>query len=71
MAKDVGEWWTTFSMVSRVHNNIRVCALQDTVNLNVTGVEVPEYVCYDWDAGQTTFFVPQAGLPGTSLVGMP
>ena len=30
MAKNVGEWWTTFSMVSCVHNDIRLCALQQT-----------------------------------------
>ena len=66
MVKDVGEWWTTFSMVSRVYNNIRLCALQETDNLNVTGVEVPGYVCNGWDAGQT--FLCTRGLPGKSLV---
>ena len=60
--------WTTCSTSTRFNDIILVCSLQEIDNWSVIGMDV--HVCYELESGRTAFFVPQAGLPGSSLMGM-
>ena len=55
-------------LVEDLRHRLCVFALQETDNWKVREIDVPGYVCYGWDEGRTAIFVPQTGLPGTSLV---
>ena len=59
MVKDVVTWWTTHNTDTQFYVMFPcVFSLQETDNWIVTGLELPGYIVYGWDLGETAILCP-------------